>query len=224
MKPILSFLLLIVLYALGVGVSLFAIELSQTWKYIILFISFIVSATLYYIRFYRPTVISNDKYLERTLDFLFTGFETTYRDAHPGNYSLRINIMRVRNRFILFGPNYAKISFFRGDYSRAEREQEFFADQGCCGIAMSSGQQCIYDQEQIPEAYDTLTHTQRHVTEHVMSILSTPIYRPSDRPRGQPVAILNIDSADVLGVNGFDRLEIQALVDSFADDVLGPYL
>lgn len=181
LRPVTAFLFLCLLYALGLLVDLYASSLSPLAKALVLVGGLVVSASVYYWQFYRPTVRIEQKYLALVLDHLFATLMDRYRDLRPGRYELRVNVMPVRRQVAprpagLGGERrFLRIDFSMGDYSAAELEQEYWANVGCAGAALALNQQTYFDAVEAHEHRSGMTATQRLVTSHVGSILGTPI-------------------------------------------------
>ena len=109
-----------------------------------------------------------------------------------------------------------RLDYVWGDYTEAEREQQYRVDAGCAGLALGQNQQVFFDAYKAQEPRLGLTATQRQVTEHVNSILSTPIYRPNDAENQSPIAILNLDSRDLISESGFGERRLQELLVDYA--------
>lgn len=218
-----SLLLLVLLYVLSIFVSLYASQLGELTRAAVLGAGFALSSVLFYFQFYAPLIRVQESDRARLVSELLPAIEGKYRDAWAGDYRLRISVMKARRRYPGSGPGSLKIDYCQGEYTEAEREQVFRLGEGCCGIALRDALQCVYDREDIPAPARSLSATQREVTAHLASILSTPVFRRSDVIGSRPVAIFNLDSPDPLKVTGFDRLPNQLLVRSFAE-IIGALL
>lgn len=156
-------------------------------------------------------------------------FDSLIRDCkkvRPGDYDLRTNVMKVRRKYLGLGKRYLKFDFWVGDFSPAELEQKYKEDVACCGTALRENEQVVFDSETVQEPYRHMSETQRDVTRHVRSILSTPVYRANDETKKWPVAILNIDSTSAIAVTGFDEPgddDPQAKTAEYAE-LMGPIL
>ena len=96
--------------------------------------AFLAAALLFYFQGYQPAISANRKRLDAIVDALLRALEHSYREENPGDFDLRLNVMRVRRRFVVLGPARMKIGQYRGDYRPAELEQVYGPDQGCAGI------------------------------------------------------------------------------------------
>jgi hypothetical protein len=217
-RPIGAFVVLCLLYGLGLLVDLYASDLSPSAKLALLVGGILGSAFVYYWQFYQPTVRIEQKYVSVVLDHLFRALVDTYRQQHPGDYDLRANVMRMRRKHVV-GPRFLRIDVALGEYTPAEHEQAYRVGVGCAGNAVARNQQTFYDAIQAHEHRSGLTATQREVTAHVNSILSTPVYRPSDVDKRSPIAVLNLDSGDFVGTTGFREAHLQDLAVYYAEVV-----
>lgn len=120
--------------------------------------------------------------------------------------------MSVRCRWRLVGGRSLRITYWLGDYSAAELEQVYAEDVGCCGSALKANAQTGYDAAIAHETLKGMTATQRVITAHIRSMLSTPVYRPSDQSKSTPIAVLNLDSTSATSETKFDQPAMTELV------------
>lgn len=218
-----TLILLVVLYSLGILSTLYGSSLPGWGKLIVLMIAFMLSLLAYYYTFYRPLISLKDRHLKIIFDHLFIVLDQKYREQQPGNYNLRINVMRLRRRFCSIRKRYLRIDFYHGPCSDAEKEQEYLVNVGCCGTAIYENCPVVFDARQKQEPFKGMTATQRKVTEHVNSILSTPIYRVGEGSERSPIGVLNFDSRQNISITGFDKEPIKSLAASYSR-IIGPIL
>jgi hypothetical protein len=163
-----------------------------------------LSAVVYHQQVYRPAIRVAEGYLGIVLDDLFDSLATKHRELVSGGYELRINLMRVRPGLPI-RPMHVRIEFWSGAYTDAELEQEYRIGVGNAGTALQRREQTVYDSIVAHEPRLGMTATQREITAHVNSILSTPVFRPGEFGHGTPIAILNLDSSDHVTVTNFRR-------------------
>ena len=144
--------------------------------------------------------------------------ESEYEATVSNPPNVRINIMLKRRRHVFVPSEYLdyppwkptlKIEGARGDYaSRGEDELCWKLHQGVAGAAMNTrAQEAWSDLNQPPEVVQTewhLTDEQLNRASHLNSVLSVPIYLPSDTEKNKPVGVLNIDSTASLSESEFD--------------------
>lgn len=203
MNPILHCFLLVGISLIPLSLNLFQPDFPNITKYIIITIASGLSFTLYYQQFYKPFKKKNKEYLEKIFDELFFSIDKKVREVRPQINNLRINIMVAMRRFPKIWNKLLKIDYCFGEYYPAENELEFIKN-GCCGVALYDNAQYYYDSEPHHEALKDMTGIQKKVTEHLGSILSTPVYFPKDDNRERPIAILNFDSTERIAETGFD--------------------
>jgi hypothetical protein len=155
------------------------------------------------------------------LENLFNGLVSAYREKKPGRYGLRVNVMRVRKKIWPFRQKFLHIDYFMGNYSTAEKEQEYLENIGCCGTAIHENTPISFDTKRAQEPWKGMSATQRDVTRDVKSILSIPIYRPKDESKRSPIAVLNLDSKNLIKKTGFDKAGLQRLAARYAELIGG---
>lgn len=204
MNPILHCFLLVGISLIPLSLNLFQPNFPNITKYIIITIASGLSFTLYYQQFYKPFKKKNKEYLEKIFDELFFSIDKKVREVRPQLNNLRINVMIAKRMIPRFWEKLLKLDYCFGEYSLAEKELGFIKN-GCCGLALYGNDQYYYDAEPHHEALKEMTGTQKKVTEHLGSILSTPIYSPKDDNREHPIAILNFDSTERIDKTRFDE-------------------
>lgn len=132
--------------------------------------------------------------------------------AHPDEIpDLRVNVMFLRwrgihplrhdfmikpwQRTLQIEADY--ISESAQDYGE-EKELEWTTNQGVVGDAMNEQAQEVWTQPGYsdinPRIKWNLSQVQYELTEHVNSVLSVPIYLPSDETKSNPVGVVSLDS------------------------------
>lgn len=215
-SPVSSVVLLTVLFGVALGASLFASDLNGSGKVGILAAGLVVSALTYYTVSYLPVVKARERYLGTLVPFVLEGAMSDWRAQRPGGYTLRSNVMRVRRRTWKPWRRFLRIDFAVGSYTRAELEQDYNEDVGCCGTALRENTTVWFDAVSAQEPWRHMSQTQRHATSHVKSILSVPIYRWEDHQYEVPVAILNLDSSDDVTQTGFDQVQLHGATGRYA--------
>lgn len=224
MNPRLGLTLLCSLYGLGLVVDLYSSGMSPVVKIVVLLLGLLTSFLVYVSQFYRPTLRIQDEHLQLLLSDLFEALARKYRQQHPGEYHLRVNVMRARRSYLprriegrwVLAPRLLRLDFTSGDYTDAEREQVYPAGVGCAGVALARNRPVVFDAIDAQEARLALSATQREVTAHVSSILSIPIHRPGDQAKQTPIGVLNLDSRSPIAATGFWDDNPQALATSYA--------
>jgi hypothetical protein len=218
MRPATWVVLLWLVYAAELTLGLLADNLPFWGKAGFLLVGLSISVVVYYQQVYRPTIRVEDEYLGIVLNDLFNALIARHRDLHPGGYELRVNLMRVR-RSVPLRPPYVRIDFSLGAYSDAELEQEYRLGVGNAGTAILRKDQSYYDSLDAHEPRLGLTATQREITAHINSILSTPVFRPNEIGRGTPIAVLNLDSTDPIRETHFRDPDVRALAVYYANTI-----
>ena len=217
MQPIGAVMLLSGLYVLSLFASLKGAELGSGVQWAIIVIGFVLSLIVYYYQFYLPVLRLKTRHLQGHMDVLFESLTRQYKQDRPGNYDLRVNVMQRRRKVVPPWQMFLRIEFFKGDYTQAEKEQEYLFDIGCCGTALAVNNQIFFDARTAQEPYKGMTATQREVTEDVRSILSTPIYKAKDDYRSSPIGVLNLDSRSYITETGFDQRALQSVPAQYAE-------
>lgn len=132
--------------------------------------------------------------------------------AHPNEIpDLRVNVMFLRRR----GVNPWRQDFHILPWQKTlqieaayigptaqeygpEKELEWTTDQGVVGDAMNEQAQEAWTRPGYadidPRIHWNLSQTQYERTNHINSVLSVPIYLPSDEEKSNPVGVVNLDS------------------------------
>jgi len=170
----------------------------------------VVAAGMYYFDIYRPTqiaVAANMAALQKQMPF-FLGLMCSYMMSNFAIPQLRCNIMLARQN-IVFHWKPLKIDFYANNYGKAELEQSYRYNAGCCGTALAEKGPIYFDSAQSQEPYKGMSATQRTVTNHLKSILSIPIFAPGEVGSTTTIAILNFDSELDINSTHFDKLDVQ---------------
>jgi hypothetical protein len=215
MHPILRCSLIAGISLIPLLLYLFQPHFSFLTSCILIIIVFILIFTLYYYQLYKPFFKKNEDYLNNILHILFKALESEIEEIRPECSNIRINVMRVRRKILKPWKRFLKIDYYYGDYDHSELEQIYGLDIGSCGVALYENSQIFYDSILQHETLRHMTPTQRKITEHVKSTLSTPIYSPMDNFEHKPIAILNLDSIDSIDITGFNDTAIQEIAANF---------
>lgn len=216
MHPILTCLLLTILYLIPLYLNLSPPHFDRLTRLAILGIAFLLSFAIYYNQFYRPFIKKNKDYVDTLLGELFYVLDKKIREIRPQINNLRMNVMTLRRNIFRPWERYLEMAFYYGEYDLAEIEQEYGIDIGCSGAVLYENTQIYYDSILQHETLRRMTPTQRKITDHVESILSTPIYSPRDEMQRRPIAVLNLDSMDHVDITGFNDIAIQEIAAKFA--------
>lgn len=132
--------------------------------------------------------------------------------AHPDEIpDLRVNVMLLRWRGIHLQPHdfliapWQRTLKIEADYISEsaqpygdERELEWTTNQGVVGDAMNERAQEVWTQPGYPDIDPrirwNLSQLQYELTDHINSVLSAPIYLPSDENKENPVGVVSLDS------------------------------
>ncbi|MGB7910998.1 MAG: hypothetical protein WCF59_02110 [Desulfobaccales bacterium] len=223
MHPILVCWLLAILYIIPLGLNLYQLNFPSLITVLLIVSGFGGSFAVYYFQVYKPINKKNEEYLNSIFEIIFSALDSELIEIRPENNNIRINIMQVRRKKLKCWERYLRIEYCYGDYDQSEVDQIYGLDTGCCGVALYENSQIFYDSILQHEAIRRMTPTQRRITEHVKSTLSTPIYSSRDIMRRTPVAILNLDSGDGIDVTGFNGPPIQEIAAKFATLIGGQF-
>jgi len=159
----------------------------------------LVGVAEYYIT-YKPLLSYKDRQLSTFFSDFLRMIERDVEWAAHGDVNVRANIMRPASSGWSDDPTftvtfYTEESEYRGD----ELELEFEIGQGCVGNAYQDNDQKVAISADHVDTWSpgwNTTSTQDRATEHLNTIIGTPIYRPTDEEKDSPVAILIVDSED----------------------------
>lgn len=218
--PLGGFNALVGLVLLGLAVDLFSDSFPPWFKWVVLGVGLLLATTSFYVEFYRPRVMIDDGYQDTICKIMLEKLATVYRDEYPGDYDLRLNIMQVKRKRTL-GIRPLQIGSHFGEYTAAERAQQYEVGTGCCGWCLSENEQQVFDRLEMQQALRGMNPQQLQATEHVHSVLSTPIYRPERLE--DPIAILNLDSTRPIGDTGFQETRMRTIVAEYAS-LIGSFI
>ncbi len=216
MHPMIVCGLLAILYIIPLSLNLYQLRFPSLITILLIIAGLGGSFSVYYYQFYRPFNKKNEEYLNRMFGVLFPALDSELIEIRPENKNIRVNIMRVRRKTVKPWERYLRIDYCYGDYEQSEIDQIYHLDTGCCGVALYENSQIFYDSILQHETIRRMTPGQRRITEHVKSILSTPIYSSRDFLEHKPIAILNLDSVDGIDITGFNDPPIQEIAAKFA--------
>jgi hypothetical protein len=211
MHPILVCWLLAILYIIPLSISLYQLKLPSLIIMLLFFAGLGGSFSVYYFQFYRPFIRKKGDFLNLLLPDIFCIIESKIVETRPQINNLRINVMIVKKKFFKPWEHYLEFLYWQEDYKKAEVEQKYPIHVGCCGTALFEKEQVFYDKKLYHETLAGMSQTQREITGHIGSVLSTPIFSPGDNWQRKPIAILNIDSTDDISVTGFNDNIIQEI-------------
>lgn len=157
--PFAGFNALLVLGTLGIVTNLHGASFASWLKVAVVVVTVVLSALVLQVQFYRPAIDAAAEYQEQLMAILFSTIVARYRYEHPGTYSLRINVMKVRRNKIGY-PLSLSMDYWAGDYSPIEIEQVYHLRQGCCGWAFDRNEQVVFDRIERQEAQMGMTRAQ----------------------------------------------------------------
>lgn len=214
----------IVLVLFPVVIALYVADVSREVTLYLLAGSTGVTIVGKYFTVHLPLVSFKDRELTAFLDHYLELLVKDYKRMHPGDYRLRVNVMipdtdlNVRVR----GPNrglnrepFLQIGYDSGGYEELELRRQWQLGQGCVGKAYENNEQRVATRSTDKQTWGSeweMNPEQIKATEGVNSVFCTPIYKPGDEPKDDPVAILSLDSPDNVTQVGFEDAEIQDMV------------
>lgn len=172
----------------------------------------------HYILTYGPLLSYSDRKLSTFFSDYLRMVEREMEDVAEGDVSFRANVMRPMGEGILSDP-VLKIAYYtdESEYDDEEFELEFEEGQGAVGAAYESGDQMFCISPEHVRTWDDSWETtvrQDRVTEHLNTIIATPIFRPSedgDEDDRKPKAVLILDSeedlSEILGLGSHQELQ-----------------
>lgn len=179
-------------------------------------IAIIAGGLVYYFDAYRPSHRWKTYSLGVQLPFILRVITVNMQARFQEPKDLCANIMRARRKFPTRGWKPLQIDFYTNGYTQAELEQKYNYDVGCCGTALARNEQIYFDSQKAHEPYKGMTETQRITTARINSVLSTPVYSPSDIDKKTPIAILNLDSESQISQTRFDQSDVKERATKFA--------
>lgn len=193
---------------LSLVVALFSIPFNLVGKALVVGLGGLAQLVVSYVSLYRPVSELRADTRREVMQILLDELRQDYRSSFATDIELRANVMIVEKRFSE-GPlprrkEQLRIEFHSGDYAMAELDRRYAPGEGCWGQTYTSGDPTYYDEQHNPHPAREMTATQRHVTRHVTSALSVPIYRPG--AVGEDViGILNLDSPESIELTNFNE-------------------
>lgn len=217
LKFIFRALVIFTAYATGVfGTQILAI-IS-----IVLLLVFAVLLTLY--EYEEDRIQPASEELNTTLsERILPRFVNEYARIQPSPPEIRLNVMILRRRNwtvwsqerrVWPWTKTMKIEASYGDYkSNRESDLEWKTHEGVAGAAINKRSNEVWSSLEKSDidiqSVWHLTDKQYTRTNHLDSVLSVPIYTPSDEDKTSPVGVLNIDSEAPLSETGFERQDIR---------------
>ena len=190
--------------------------LSPFLRILALIIAIIAGGLVYYFDVHRPSQNWKTNSLRLQLPFILRVITTDMQARSQEPRDLRTNIMLAKRKFLVWGWKPLQIDFHTDGYTQAELEQKYDYDVGCCGTALARNEQIYFDSQKAQEPYKGMTETQRITTARINSILSTPVYSPTDIDKKTPIAILNLDSETQISQTHFDQVDVKERAAKFA--------
>lgn len=218
--PLAVFNALIILAVIGIFAELFGDSFGTGAKIALIVVVVVLSVFVLFLQQFQPAVAARNEAQEALTKLVLERLVERYRAEHPGAYDLRANVMKLRRRWWGY-PLHLKIEYCLDGFSTMEKELEFPIGVGCCGWAFEAREQTIFDKAAHQEALRGMTESQREATEGVHCILSTPVFRRAGK--GEPIAILNLDSTSEIAMTGFREARLQDLVAPYAA-IIGSFL
>lgn len=214
----------VLLVLVPVTVAVYVSDLIPRVSLYLLTGSLVVALVGKYFTVHLPLVSFRDRELTTLLDHYLGLMVIDYKEKYPGNYHLRANVMipdddlNVRFRGPDKGLNseqFLQIGYDSGGYAEMELRRRWGLGQGCVGKAYENNEQRVAARRTNETTWGTeweMNPEQVKATEEVNSVLCTPIYKPGDETKDEPVAILSLDSPDTVSEAGFEEDEIQDMV------------
>lgn len=185
-------------------------------------LALVLSAVVNYWLVYSHAVSFRNRrltsFLNHHLELLVNDYEERYAD----NCSIRANVIIPQQRRTIShkgGLNvefeteeFLQIAYSTDDYQPIELNREWSLDQGWCGKAYAENVQYEAKQSASDGGWSQpwgTTPEQDKATEHLRSVLSTPVYKPSDEAEENPIAILNLESESSITETGLHGEEVQ---------------
>ena len=137
MSPFVNVLFLILLYVLGLYVSLFGNVLPDIGKFLTLAFGLVISTIIYFSQFYSPLIKVREERKKFLIEVLMSALTREHRRAHQGNFDARINVMLVTRRYKIAGNPILRIGYTLGEFTKAELEHTYTPNLPCSFIALS---------------------------------------------------------------------------------------
>lgn len=190
-----TYLGILVALVLAVHTSTITLLSAASLGVVLLFVTGIAE----YVLTYSPLLRYRDRRLSTFFEDYLGLIENDIETMAPGDVDARANVMRPSSDGFRDDPTLS-IAYYndRSDYDPGEFELEFEIGQGCVGQAYETGDQTFAISPNHVRSWDDsweTTERQDRVTEHLNTIIGTPVYRPEDEEReDDPVAVLISDS------------------------------
>jgi len=145
-----------------------------------------------------------------------------YQNRHADDCDVRANAMLPQRRrtishdgglsITVETDTFLQIAYCTAEYEEIELNREWDLGQGWCGKAYQENVQYEARQSASDAGWSQpwqTTPEQDKATEHIRSVLSTPIYDPSDENEDDPIGVLNIESESPITETGLHDEAIQ---------------
>jgi putative methionine-R-sulfoxide reductase with GAF domain len=214
-NSVVGFSSIVVLVLIGIAIDL----LTSGWPWWLVVLAFIVSLFLalyvYALEYYWPRLITSDRYRQRFIEMVLIDLLDDYLEQVPEveEVDIRLNVMLPKSKW----PWRSRLSikYAIGAYSGQEWALEFRPGVGCAGTAWAEHSQVYFDLVKDHTTLKGMSDAQREATQHLHSILSTPIFRDADAGGSSaiehPIGILNIDSPLGVDTTRFDQENVRKL-------------
>lgn len=191
-----------------------------------------VAAVLSYYEYQETRVQPASDALTTILDErILPRFVNDYSQVYPSPPEVRVNVMLLRrrnwkvwnqSRRVWPWEKTMKIEATYGDYqSNREESLEWRTYEGLAGAGVNKRSNEVWsnleETEQDLQSVWQLTDDQYSRTKHINSVLSVPIYLPSDSEKNNPAGVLNIDSESPLSETGFDQEDVREVAIYYAN-------
>lgn len=211
-----------------VVVSVTAGMLQTVVVAVLVFILLLTSMSLTWVTYKQNQVQPRSKSLQTLFESdVLPRLHKNCNLAHPDEIpELRVNIMLLRWRGINPWRNdfrtlpWERTLQIEASYTAStarsygtESKLEWKVNQGVVGAAMNERAQEVWTPPQYanidPRIHWNLSENQHERTKRLNSILSVPIYLPSDKEKVNPVGVLNLDSTADVTQTMFDKDRIR---------------
>lgn len=177
----------------------------------IVIIAWIGSALVGYRQTYQPLMKMNRVQQEVLIRALMDLMLREYKEytLFPGD--IRANVMPVQRTSKHRWKRTLKIGSHVGAYAEGELNLEYLPGVGLCGRALAENQVIWFDRTLRHEHLVNMPVLHGEATSKIVSVLSVPIYLPTDGNKVHPVGVLNLDSTDSCEFTNFDDPKVQNL-------------
>lgn len=223
--PRTRFLLETVLYLLPPSVAVVLAYFSEVKFPVaisLLGLTLVLGAVGKYKLVYSHTVSFRNRRLTSFLNHHLELLTSDYQDRYADNCDIRASVMIPQQRrtishkggldFEFETEEFLQIAYHTSDYEEIELNREWNFGQGWCGKAYEQNVQ--YEAKRSvsdggwSQPWET-TPEQDKATEHLRSVLSTPVYKPTDDQEENPIAILNLESESPITETGLHDEDVQ---------------